>query len=89
MNEKMNKEDVDELRFWGGIILSSLSSSLSYSEDLYSAIEYSQKYPEEIYTDSTELTIISNSQIEDGEIENIIEEFYDILTKIAEENDMR
>lgn len=89
MNEKMNRELVnrelvDELRFWGDIILSSLSS-----EDyrLYSAIDYAWKYPEEISTDSVELTVIANSQVEDGGIQGMIEEFYSILTRIAEKND--
>ena len=87
VNEKMSREQVDELRFWGKNIL----SRLSYPEDdpLYSAIEYAWKHPEEITTDSVELTVIANSQVEDGEIESMIEEFYSILVKIAEENDKR
>jgi hypothetical protein len=85
VNEKMSREQVDELRFWGSIIL----SSLSYPEDdpLYSAIEHAWKHPEEISTDSEELTIIANSQVEMGWRWNMIEEFYTILCKIAEENE--
>lgn len=82
VNEKMNKELVDKLKFWGDIILSSLSSE---DESLYSAVEYAWKHPEEISIDSVELTVIANSQVED--MENIIEEFYNILTRMAEENE--
>lgn len=84
--EKTYKELVDELKFWGGLIL----SRLSYPEDdlLYSSIEYACMYPEEIGIDSVELTVIANSQVEDGEMENMIEEFYSILLKIAEENEV-
>ena len=85
VNEKMSRELVDELRFWGSIIL----SRLSYPEDdpLYSSIEYAWKHPEAISTDSVELTVISNSQVEDGELENMIEEFYYILKRIVEEKE--
>lgn len=85
VNEKMSREQVDELRFWGSTIL----SRLSYPEDdpLYSSIEYACMHPEEIRTDSVELTVIANSQVEDGELENMIEEFYSILNRIAEENE--
>lgn len=83
--EKMNRELVDELRFWGDIILSRLSS-----EDyrLYSAIDYAWKYPEALNMDSVELTVIANSHVEDGGLKGMIEEFYSILTRIAEENEM-
>lgn len=85
VNEKMSRELVDELRFWGSIIL----SSLSYPEDdpLYSAIEYAWKHPEAISTDSVELTVIANSQVEDAGVERMIEEFYSILCRIAEEKE--
>ena len=85
VNEKMSRKQVDELRFWGSIIL----SHLSYPEDdpLYSAIEYAWKHPEAITTDSEELTVIANSQVEDDELENMIEKFYSILNRIAEENE--
>ena len=85
VNEKMSREQVDELRFWGSIIL----SHVSYPEDdpLYSSIEYAWKHPETIRTDSVELTVIANSQVEDDELENMIEKFYSILNRIAEENE--
>lgn len=85
VNEKMSRELVDELRFWGDLIL----SGLSYPEDdpLYSAIEYACRHPEAINTDSVELTVIANSQVEDGGLENMIEEFYYILKRIVEENE--
>jgi len=85
VNEKMSRELVDELRFWGDLIL----SGLSYPEDdpLYSAIEYAWKHPETIRPDSEELTIISNTQVEDRGLEQMIEEFYYILREIAEKNE--
>lgn len=85
VNEKMSRELVDELRFWGDLIL----SGLSYPEDdpLYSAIEYACRHPEDISMDSVELTVIANSQVEDGGLENMIEEFYYILKRIVEEKE--
>lgn len=85
VNEKMSRELVDELRFWGDLIL----SSLSYPEDdpLYSSIEYACRHPEDLSMDSVELTVIANSQVEDGGLENMIEEFYYILKRIVEENE--
>ena len=85
VNEKMSRELVDELRFWGWIIL----SGLTYPKDdpLYSAIEYACRHPEDLSMDSVELTIISNTQVEDRGLEQMIEEFYYILREIAEKNE--
>ena len=85
VNEKMSRELVDELRFWGWIIL----SGLTYPKDdpLFSAVEYACKHPETIRPDSEELTIISNTQVEDRGLEQMIEEFYYILREIAEKNE--
>jgi hypothetical protein len=82
--EEMEKM-VDELRFWGSIIL----SGLSYPEDdpLYSCVEYVWKHPEAVGVDSEELTVIANSQVDDEDLESVIEEFYSILREIAEKNE--
>lgn len=84
VKEEMEKM-VKELRFWGSIIL----SSLSYPEDdpLYSAIEYVWKHPEAVGLDSEEITVIANSQVNDGDLENVIEEFYELIKRIAEKNE--
>lgn len=80
---KMNKM-VDELRYWGDRIL----EMLSYPEDdpVYSAITYAMKHPDEIGIDSTELSILANAELE-GDQEQMVEEFYELLHQIAEENE--
>ena len=77
----------DELRYWGGKIL----KTLSYPEDdpVYSTITCAMKHPDEIGVDASELTVLANAQFEDGELEQMVEEFYELLHQIAEENEKK
>jgi len=80
-NMKVEKE----VQILGKHILDRLESVKGY-DNLFEAIKYIITNPEEITSDSSELTVIANAEVPEG-LENEIEEFYEVAKEIAELNE--
>jgi len=74
-----------EVQILGKHILDRLESVKGY-DNLFEAIKYIITNPEEITSDSSELTVIANAEVPEG-LENEIEEFYEVAKEIAELNE--
>lgn len=74
-----------EVEILGKHILDRLESVKGY-DNLFEAIKYIITNPEEITSDSSELTVIANAEVPEG-LENEIEEFYEVAKEIAELNE--